>query len=183
MIRRFIFVAALFALVTLQTLAQTAQKAQRLPLTSRSTLAINGIGPIGVGMTVAEALKSLGRKITLGQRISDGDCRYAEPASGPKGVAFMVIDGVIARIDVDSKRIKTRKGIGIGDTEAQVMAAYPGQIKVTTHTYDDKGHYLTFVPKDRKDRNFRLVFETDGKRVTSFRAGRLPEVEWVEGCL
>jgi hypothetical protein len=27
-----------------------------------------------------------------------------------------------------------------------------------------------------------LVFETDGKHVTMFRAGRLPEVKWVEGC-
>jgi hypothetical protein len=27
-----------------------------------------------------------------------------------------------------------------------------------------------------------IVFETDGKRVTMFRAGRMPEVEWVEGC-
>ena len=26
-------------------------------------------------------------------------------------------------------------------------------------------------------------FETDGKKVTEFRAGKLPEVEYVEGCL
>jgi hypothetical protein len=27
-----------------------------------------------------------------------------------------------------------------------------------------------------------IVFETNGKTVTNFRAGRLPEVKWVEGC-
>jgi hypothetical protein len=29
---------------------------------------------------------------------------------------------------------------------------------------------------------FRIVFETDGQRVTRFRAGRLPAVQYVEGC-
>jgi hypothetical protein len=28
----------------------------------------------------------------------------------------------------------------------------------------------------------RLIFETDGKVVTSYRAGHEPEVEYVEGC-
>ena len=27
-----------------------------------------------------------------------------------------------------------------------------------------------------------IIFETDGAEVTSFRAGRLPPVRWVEGC-
>ncbi|WP_255327297.1 hypothetical protein [Synechocystis sp. PCC 7509] len=40
---------------------------------------------------------------------------------------------------------------------------------------------MTFIPKDKSDRFYRLVFETDGKRVLSFRAGKLPEVEYVEG--
>jgi hypothetical protein len=26
------------------------------------------------------------------------------------------------------------------------------------------------------------VFETDGQRVTNYRVGRKPEVQWVEGC-
>ncbi len=28
----------------------------------------------------------------------------------------------------------------------------------------------------------RIVFETDGRRVTSYRAGRRPAVDHVEGC-
>jgi hypothetical protein len=38
------------------------------------------------------------------------------------------------------------------------------------------------MPKDATDRNFRIVFETDGKKVTRWRAGLLPQVEFVEGC-
>jgi hypothetical protein len=45
------------------------------------------------------------------------------------------------------------------------------------HKYTD-GHYLTLAP----DGAHRLVFETDGGHVTRYRGGRMPEVEWVEGC-
>jgi hypothetical protein len=38
------------------------------------------------------------------------------------------------------------------------------------------------VKGDSASAGKEIVFETDGKRVTMFRAGRLPEVEWVEGC-
>jgi hypothetical protein len=30
--------------------------------------------------------------------------------------------------------------------------------------------------------NNRIVFETDGKKVVKYRSGRLPAVEYVEGC-
>ncbi|WP_267871531.1 hypothetical protein [Nostoc sp. CHAB 5715] len=41
---------------------------------------------------------------------------------------------------------------------------------------------VSIIPKDRANQNYRVVFETDGKRVTQFRSGKLPEVEFVEGC-
>jgi hypothetical protein len=33
-----------------------------------------------------------------------------------------------------------------------------------------------------QDSTRRIVFETETGRVTRFRTGRLPEVEWVERC-
>jgi len=88
-------------------------------------------------------------------------------------------------VDIEDKSaITTLSGAKIGDTEARIKALYPGQIKVSPHKYtgDSGGHYLTFVPKDKSDRFYRLIFETDGKQVTNFRSGKLPEVEYVEGC-
>jgi hypothetical protein len=95
----------------------------------------------------------------------------------------MVTDGRISRVDIwRDSRVTTFSGAGIGDTEARIKALYPGKIQVSPHKYVRGGHYLTFVPKDRSDSNYRLVFETDGNRVTQYRAGKLPEVEFVEGC-
>ena len=85
--------------------------------------------------------------------------------------------------------ITTLSGLGIGSTEPEVYAAYGDQIEESLHPYlGEQGRYLTFVPRDAADADYRLVFETNenavlGERtVTTFRVGRIPEVEWIEGC-
>jgi hypothetical protein len=150
-------------------------------LTNQAKLFINGIGTVRVGMTVSQAAKAAGTK--LAGNSTNNSCYYVKPQNQPKNVSFMVTEGRISRVDVrQNTQITTLKGAKIGDTEAQIKSLYPGQIKVTPHKYVQDGHYLTFIPKDRADQNYRLVFETNGKRVTEFRSGKLPEVEFVEGC-
>lgn len=151
-------------------------------LTDQSKVVISGIGPIQVGMTVAQASKAAGMQlVSEGSYPSGGSCFYVKPKGGLSNVAFMVSENRIARVDILGSPVTTLSGARIGDTESRIKSLYPGQIEVTPHKYTN-GHYLTFVPKDRGDRNYRVVFETDGQRVTGFRAGKLPEVEYVEGC-
>lgn len=149
-----------------------------------SKLTLNGIGSVRIGMTVAEASLATGVPLNpLGQSAPGSSCRYVAPQGEPAGLNLMVIGNRIVRIDVvGNSRITTLSGAKIGDTEAHIKALYPGQIEVTPHKYLLDGHYLTFVPKDPQDRDNQLIFETDGDRVTQFRAGKLPEVAWVEGC-
>jgi hypothetical protein len=150
-------------------------------LTNQSKLSINGIGSVQVGMTVSQARKAAG--IRLVGDAQNNSCYYVKPQRTPKDLGFMVTEGRISRIDVwKNGKITTLKGAKIGDTEARVKSLYTGQIEVTPHKYVPGGHYLTFVPKDQSNQNYRVVFETDGKRVTQFRSGKLPEVEYVEGC-
>lgn len=151
-------------------------------LTEKSKLAINGIGPVEVGMTVEEASRAAGVKITTNGVNPNPECVYYQPAGKLNGISFMVTDGRIARVDIQSQGITTISGAKVGDSEARIESLYPGQIEVTPHHYVQGGHYLSFMPKSSADRNYRVVFETDGQRVTEIRAGKLPEVEWVEGC-
>lgn len=167
--------------LTISPLAILSVSAQT-KLTDQSKVVISGIGPIQVGMTVAQASKAAGMQlVSEGSYPSGGSCFYIKPKGGPNNVAFMVIQNRIARVDVLGSSITTLSGARIGDTESRIKSLYPGQIEVTPHKYTN-GHYLTFMPKDQEDRNYRVVFETDGQRVTGFRAGKLPEVEYVEGC-
>ena len=95
----------------------------------------------------------------------------------------MITEGRVSRIDITSSNYSSLSGAKIGQTEQQVIKLYANQLKITRHHYDENGHYLTFVPKDKRDKTYRMVFETNGRSITEFRAGKRPEVEAVEGCL
>jgi hypothetical protein len=134
-----------------------------------------GSGPVRIGMTVVEARQALGGQLTpLGPT---GPCHYLRSASAPPDLAFMVIDNHLARVDVANKAVATTAGARIGDSEARIKTLYP-QVEVTPHKYV-KGHYLTVLTDNGE---YGIVFETDGQRVTRYRAGRMPEVGWIEGC-
>jgi hypothetical protein len=178
-IKPLIVLVGLFVAVFLVVMPARGQS----QLMATSKVAINGIGPIRVGMTIQEAEASARTRLISDERSELETCWYVKPQGGPKEISFMVINGEIARVDIyGSNRITTVRGAKIGDSEDRIKSLYPRQIQVSPHEYVQGGHYLTFVPRDASDRQYRLVFETDGRRVKLIRAGRLPEVEYVEGC-
>lgn len=144
-------------------------------------LSEDGLGPIHIGMTLDDAV-SMG---LLNERPDiKSACDFVFPAVGagiPFGVNVMVVKRKVARIDVDTGLVTTEDGAKIGDTEDRVKSIYGDEVEVTPHKYVPGHHYLT-VRGDSASAGRAIVFETDGQRVTMFRAGRMPEVEWVEGC-
>jgi hypothetical protein len=140
-----------------------------------------GYGPVHFGMTLKAAESALGVRFKQDNYTEHDECRYFYPVRGFDGLAFMTSNGIVVRVDVDEGAIATDKGVQIGDTEREVRNAYNGRVRVGPHFYGGlPSHYLRVV--DAKGQPL-LIFETDGKQVTSYRAGRLPQVEYVEGCL
>jgi len=180
------FVTLVIATVVICTFWITSVNAQ-VQLTENSKLAINGIGPIRVGMTVDEASRAAGVRLVKGYAgLDENFCSYFKPQGEPKGINFMVTKGRIVRIDISNERVTTIKGAKIGDTEDRIISLYPGQIQVTRHPYQrlplTNQKYLTFVPKDAADKSYRIIFETSKNRVERFRSGKIPQVEYIEGC-
>ena len=148
-----------------------------------SDVALNedGLGPVQVGMTLAEAVNMglLNENPNMKK-----DCDFVFPAVGagiPDNVGVMIVKGKVARIDVDTGSVTTEDGAKIGDTEDRIKSIYDGDLQIEPHKYIPGGHYMT-VMGDSTSAGKAIVFETNGKVVTNFRAGRLPEVKWVEGC-
>ena len=169
--------------VTTTTVMTTTTAPERLSASSR--LALDGLGPVDIGMTLEQASAAAGTPIRTRPEDAFGpECEYAYSAAVPE-VAFMVINGRVERVDVGfrpGRRVTTVSGVGNGDTEEKVKQTYPGRIRVSGHPYLPAGHYLTYVPADPALAHLSMIFETDGQVVTSFRAGMKGAVFQIEGC-
>ena len=138
-----------------------------------------GIGAVRVDMAAAELVQAAGNFTTPA---GSTGCVYVRPASLPPGVSIMLANGRIARIDIDSAGVRTDAGVAVGDSSAAVQRAYPGRVTTTPHKYVAGGEYLTVRSASPSDSALRIVFESEAGRVTRYRTGRVPEVEWVERC-
>jgi hypothetical protein len=141
-------------------------------------------GRLRIGMSGEQARGALGGALVLGDPIGTDEgpdgCRYGTSAALPPGTSLMFEGQRLVRVDVDSASVRTANGAGVGDAEAAVLARYPAA-RVLPHHYVE-GHYLVVIPGAPADSLHRIVFETDGSRVTSMRGGIHPQVEYVEGC-
>ena len=137
------------------------------------TASAGQVGPVRIGMTAVEAEMAIGTPFAA----ASGECVYRKSPAVPMGVLLMEVDGRIVRADITGPGVSTAEGIGVGTAAARVREAYGAAVTASPHKYTS-GQYLTLAP----DADHRVVFETDGERVTRYRIGRLPQVEWVEGC-
>jgi hypothetical protein len=154
-------------------------------LTTQSRLSIYGLGSVKINMTVAEASGVAGTPIVPFKPNPNRVCDYYKPANGPEGVTFMVSSGRIATVEIETNKIVTDYGAKIDDSESLVKSLYPaGQIQTARLANSEKGKSWTVQPSSFAEKNLRLVFvSTNGKTVTRMIAGKVPEVNYIEGCL
>ena len=139
-----------------------------------------GIGPVRAGMTLAELSKATGETLRPENDINES-CGYVSPKMLPKGVSVMIVEDSVGRVDVTEKGILTKEGIGIGDAESRAVSVYGERAQVQPHKYTGPtGHYV--IVQQPGDTLHRIVFETDGKVIERYHAGRRPAVDLVEGC-
>lgn len=167
-------------------------------LTANSPVTLTSVGPVVVGMTVdqisAAAGVALTRQPDFDQAMAEKNCAYVSPATIPGYVpppdsgnksplAFMIVDGKLARIDILGGDFATAQGIKVGSEEGAVLEAYgDGQPLPPRAFIGPPYRYLTATPKEEEDRNYRMVFESDGAKVVNYRVGQLPQVENRQGC-
>jgi hypothetical protein len=149
------------------------------PLASGWTVTPGGIGAVRVDMSADELKQAAGDFTTPA---ASAGCAYVRPASLPAGASVMLANGRVARIDVDSAGVRTDAGIAVGDSSAAVLRTYAGRATAMPHKYVTGGEYITVRSASPSDSTLRIVFESEAGRVTRYRSGRVPEVEWVERC-
>jgi hypothetical protein len=137
-------------------------------------LSPDGLGEIRVGMTVGAVQRATGREM-LRAEYGFPSCQPWTLAGAPSGLGITTSYGRVARIEIHHRRWSTTRGIQIGDRAGLVKRRYG--VRERPHEYT-RGRYL--ITRG----THRLVFEVSSSgKVTRFRAGRRPHVEYVEGCL
>lgn len=141
-----------------------------------------GWGPVRIGMTRAQAEKTLQTQLEGEGFDNEGSCIELYSSDQKlTGLYFMFLDGKLSRISANgSSTVQTPRGIHVGTTADEVRAAYGEKLKAEPHHYLDlPAEYLTYWLTPEKS---GVRFETDGQRkVETIHAGN-DSIQLVEGC-
>ena len=141
-----------------------------------------GYGDMKLGSTVEEARAAWGGELN-GAPMEGTTCHYLWPKwiTRPADFAFMMEEGRFVRYDVGTDKETAPGGGKVGMSVEELQKLYGGALKGAPHKYTQGGQYLSMDAGDVAPT--RLVFEVDAAgKVTSWRVGLSPQVEYVEGC-
>lgn len=171
------FAAALLALAA-------GQAAGARPTLDTARLGPDGLGPVRIGMTVAQARASTRSRLTITRR--SGACAVLEQAGPSDGVSFLLADGVVRSatvaiaepLDLD---VATTRGLRLISDEREVRRLY-GRPFFTARDAQAGGLQLVYQPRPAVAPARRYVFTTgrfgplNGRYVVAMSVGELPEV-------
>jgi hypothetical protein len=142
----------------------------------------DGYGDLRFGMREAEAVQAWGGELKPLPAASE-PCHYLTPkwTKVPADFALMIEGGRLVRYDVGTAREAAPGGGRVGMTINEIERRYQGGVEHRPHKYVEGAEVLRVA--DPAGGKGVLVFETgaDGK-VTAWRAGVPPQVDYVEGC-
>lgn len=140
----------------------------------------DGYGDLRFGMPVDAARKAW--KGTLkGDDVAPGNCAYLSPAGTAAGPYLMFENARFVRYDVRGANTVAPGGGRVGMAADDIRRLYAGRVGEEPHKYEEGGKYLRIA--DPASKSHALLFEVDrAGRVTTWRAGQTPQVDYVEGC-
>ena len=141
-----------------------------------------GYGDMKLGSTVDEAKAAWGGELN-GKPSEGGTCYYLTPkwVKTPSDFAFMAEDGKFVRYDVGTDKEAAPGGGKVGMTTEELQKLYNNALQSSPHKYVEGGRYLSVAASGVAPS--KLVFETDAAgKVTAWRVGLTPQVDYVEGC-
>lgn len=141
---------------------------------------LDGYGPLQLGSSLDEVRTAW--KEPLRGEVPDDYCHALRPEGSQADDVILMIEGKrLVRYDVRNDRIAAPGGGKVGMSLGQLQTLYPDRGDLTPHKYDERGHNLRVRPA--ADGGAVVNFEIDGDgKVTAWRVGQTPQVDYVEGC-
>jgi len=159
----------------------TQSSGETIDWTSPPRLTLRGLGPFRIGMSFTDAAAAYAGHLAR-EEGQVGRTYCALMPDGPDGLLLMFSDDRLVRIDVLGTEIASLSGARVGLGLESLVSLYGDRLVESPGEDEDGIRRFAFVPTDSADRELRMVFESDGQRVTRIRSGRIPEVEGPGGC-
>lgn len=158
------------------TVVDTEKPAVSEDARDANVLALEGLGDLRIGQAVPKGSSWKERGAQTGDA-----CRTVSSPDFP-GVHAIVEGGAVRRITVGQRSdVKLVEGIGVGSSEKDVVAAFPG-FRSEPHKYvEAPAKYLTAPNAASVDVALRFEIGQDGK-VSMMHIGTMPVLGYVEGC-
>ena len=147
-----------------------------------SPASFSGYGDMKLGSTIDAARTAWAGELH-GAPAEGSTCHYLLPKSVDKAseFGFMMEDGKFVRYDVGTDKESAPGGGKVGMVVEQLMLLYGAALQSAPDKYVEGGKVFTVAAPDGSPA--KLVFQADGVgRVTAWRVGLSPQVDYVEGC-
>ena len=160
----------------------TAPVATESPFASEGQAGFAGYGDMKLGGTVEEAKTAWAGEL-IGKPGEAGGCYYLTPkwVKKPSDFAFMIEGDKFVRYDVGTDKEIAPGGGKVGMSADELKKLYGDALQAMPHKYVQGGQYLSIAARGVAPS--KLVFETDAAgKVSAWRVGLVPQVDYVEGC-
>lgn len=164
--------------------ATAADAAAAMGMPAEGAITFEGFGPAAFGADQEQVRMAWGADLGEATPSEPGGCYYLMPQPQPSDgyrLAFMIEGDRFSRIDVRAGDIAAPGGGRVGMSADEIEALYPDRVEARPHKYIEGGKYLRIA--DEAGGEGVLLFATDADgRVTEWRIGVPPQVDYVEGC-
>jgi hypothetical protein len=175
--KRLLALTAALTLLPAATAAARPAAETTKPMDGNAVISTKGVGPIELGMTIAEARKAARRGIIGGSEVTTG-CRHDTVLPRRFGLTTLRFKGKIRVLYVRRTAMPTAKGIRVNDTLERLRSKYsalierPSDVSPETRIFELHG-------KGTRE----MQFSVDARnRITQIATGLRPEVDFSEGC-
>ena len=148
------------------------------PLDGNAVIGFNGVGPIELGMTIAEARKAARRGIVGGSEVTTG-CRHDTVLPRRFGLTTLRYKGKIRVLYVTRTAMPTAKGVRVNDTLNRLRSKYGSKLQERVSVVSPETRIFELHGKGTREMQFSVNAED---RIFQIATGLRPQVDFPEGC-
>ena len=177
--KRLLALTALAALVPAASAAARPAAETPKKLDGNAVISTKGVGPIELGMTIAQARKAAKTGIRAGSEVTKS-CRHDKVLPLRFGLSTLRFKNKIRVLYVTRTAMPTAKGVRVNDTLNRLQSKYGSKLQARPSDVSPETTIYELHGKGVREMQFSV--NTTTQRIFQIATGLRPEVDFPEGC-